>query len=815
MSAPKAWGKYFRRFPVSPLVVRLAAYVIAFSSVLALSITVIDLTLEYRRDLKGIDDRMRQIEAVYLEGITENLWVNDRAQLDTALQGMIRLPDLVMAEIRVNGKTELRRGAVLSGEGLSRSFVLQRMHRDQVLVIGELVVSATYDGVYQRLFSRLMYYLLANTFKTLMVALFIFMVFYMLVGRHLRHMARYARESSGVDQDDALRLQRRQPPGEDELDVLAGSINHMRDELHAVNQVQRERADLLEKELEARRLAESRLHLMVSVFQSSQEAIMLTDAQSRIMATNSAFERLTGYSNAEVLGKNPKLLSAGMTSPNQYRQMWSDLTSKGVWQGEVWDRRRDGSVYPKWLSISAVRDGSGVLTNYIGIFADITERRQAEEKIFNLAYHDSLTGLYNRSALRLELNLAIARARMHGQMLAVLSMDLDLFKNINNVFGHHIGDQVLVEVSQRLKAAVRDGDVVARLTGDEFAVVLYPVADMDEVIRIAEIVRRGIEQPYMVEDKTLRSTSSIGLAMYPVDGDDVDALLKRAEVAMFHAQEQGRNGIEFYTASQEQAAHERLQFEHDLRQALELRQFELHYQPKVEARSHRLVGLEALLRWHHPVLGPVPPDRFIPVAESIGLVQQIGEWVLDEACRQMRVWCAQGVQGIESVAVNLSAQQLNSGELLGFIEKTLGKHGLEVQCLELEITESMLMQDIEANVQRLQALRDMGIKLSIDDFGTGYSSLAYLKLLPVHALKLDRSFVHDIEADAGSAAICVSTIALAHNLGLKVIAEGVETVAQRDFLERHRCDLLQGYLLGRPVPADQLLVDIARHQAEG
>lgn len=636
--------------------------------------------------------------------------------------------------------------------------------------------------------------LLFNALLLLLLSGFVSFVTYGQTGRHLRRMAHFAHEKLGRGDVPDLTLQRREPVTGDDLSVLMQALNQL-------HRLRRTRGGSPENELLARQLVEARLQLMVSAFEKSHEAILMTDAGNRIVTTNPAFTRLTGYTMEEVLGQDPKMLSAGMTHPDVFRQMWESLNSKGAWQGELWDRRKDGSIYPKWLSITAVRDTSDAIVNYIAIFSDISERKEAEEQIFHLAHHDSLTGLHNRMSLRLELSQAIARAKMNNQMLAVMFIDLDQFKDINNVYGHDQGDRVLMQVAKRLHRCVRGSDIVGRPGGDEFVVILPIVSKPEVAAKVAEQIRGALEQPYLVAGRQLLSGSSIGVAIYPQDGDDSEELMKCADVAMYQAKAQGRNNVQFYQSSHEEVMRERLRLGHELRQAQKLGQFRLHYQPKFDARSDRLIGLEALLRWEHPELGSVQPERFIPVAEETGLIQSLGNWVLDEACRQMRAWRDQGLPDFGTVAVNLSAHQLGSDGLCDEVAAVLGRHGLPASCLEFEITESMLIEDIDANIRKLEDLRQMGVKLSIDDFGTGYSSLSYLKLLPIDALKLDRSFIHELETDASNVAICISTITLAHNLGLQVIAEGVETEGQRDFLVRQRCDILQGYLLGAAQPA--------------
>ena len=572
-------------------------------------------------------------------------------------------------------------------------------------------------------------------------------------------------------------------------------------------------------DITAKKQAEAAIQLYASAFQHSAEAILISDGDNRILAVNAAFTRLTGYTGDEARGRNPRFLATGQTPAATYREMWAGLHETGFWQGEIWDRRKNGTTYPKWLSLSVIRDAAGEITHYIGSFADISERKVAEERITRLANHDALTGLFNRLSLRERLEQALATVKREHRALAVMFIDMDHFKAINDSLGHAVGDELLLEVARRLRHDVRDSDIVARLGGDDFVVVLTDVEGANAAARVADKVLRALGQPYRIREHQLHSTPSIGVAFFPIDGDDGETLLKNADTAMYHAKSHGRNNVQFFTAAMNQAAIERLRLDHDLRIALEQGQFELHYQPKLEAcasrescdacddRTCRVVGVEALVRWRHPREGLISPMKFIPVAEETGLILPLGEWVLNEACRQLRAWRDEGLADV-TMAVNLSAHQMGSSGLLGFVRETLQRHGLAGADLELEITESVVMDDPDASIGKLDALREIGIKLSIDDFGTGYSSLSYLKLLPIHTLKLDQSFVRDIESDPNDVAICTATIALAHNLGLTVVGEGVETKAQHVFLTSHGCDYLQGYLFSRPVPAAEALAFI-------
>ncbi len=555
-----------------------------------------------------------------------------------------------------------------------------------------------------------------------------------------------------------------------------------------------------------RHLAREALQLYAKIFQHSGEAIMVTDHDNRIVAVNPAFVRQTGYSLEQIAGKNPRMLASGRTPQATYVELWNTLQEKSYWQGELWDRNRSGRIYPKWAAISAIRDERGTITHFIASFTDISERKAAEERIEHLAHHDSLTGLFNRYNLEIRLSQALLSARRENWFMAVLFIDLDRFKVINDTLGHHVGDQLLIEVAQRLLGCVRESDVVARLGGDEFVVVLNALDSPAEASPVAAKIMHALAQPYDIGNDRLHTSPSIGIAIFPDDGDDAATLMKHADAAMYHAKEQGRNNLQYFTAELNAAASERLLLERELRVALEQSQFELHYQPQFAADAGdfvRPLAVEALIRWRHPQRGLVPPDRFIPLAEESGLIEAIGDWVLHEACRQLAEWKLEGI-GPRRMAVNISAHQLRNADLVERIGDILRHHRLAHDELELEITESVAMSDPASAIEQLEALRRLGVMLAIDDFGTGYSSLAYLKRLPIQVLKLDRAFVRDIENDENDAAISAATLALAHSLGLMVVAEGIETEGQSRFLRAHGCDLLQGYLYGRPEPAAAL-----------
>ena len=557
--------------------------------------------------------------------------------------------------------------------------------------------------------------------------------------------------------------------------------------------------------------AEERLKLMASVYEHTSEAILVTDAAKRIVSINRAFTTLTGYALADVQGRNPSLLSAGRTSPEEYAEMWRAIDESGAWQGEIWDRRKDGGCYPKWLAISTLRNAEGVLTHYIGSFTDISDRKQAEQRIHELAHNDVLTGLANRFSLDQRLAQAIVAARRENRQLAVMFIDLDRFKAINDTLGHPVGDQLLRDVAKRLRACVRASDIVARLGGDEFVVVMTDLTDAvaHAVPLMAGKIVRQLSRTHRIDGHELRSTPSIGIAVLPSDGEDVGALMKAADTAMYHAKSQGRANYQFFTAAMNKAAAERLQLENALRQALERDEFRLHFQPQIDIASGAVVAVEALIRWQSPTMGLVPPDTFIPLAEEVGLIEGIGRWVLEQAGRECELLVAGGYPGIR-VAVNLSMRQLRKRDIVAIVRRVLQDNRIAPGQLELEVTETVTMEAPETTIGVLGQLRALGVLLSVDDFGIGYSSLARLKLLPIHGLKLDRTLVGDIETDANDAAICAAAIAMAHSLGLKVVAEGVETEAQLEHLRRLGCDLAQGYHFSRPLPVDELNLYLER-----
>jgi diguanylate cyclase (GGDEF)-like protein/PAS domain S-box-containing protein len=558
------------------------------------------------------------------------------------------------------------------------------------------------------------------------------------------------------------------------------------------------------RDISERRKAEQDLRLAAGVFANSYDAILVTDADNRIVSVNKAFTEITGYSADEAVGRTPSLLQSGRHDRSFYQSLWTQLQESGHWQGEIWNRRKDGEIYPEWLSISVIQNGQGKAANYIGIFTDITRAKEAQDYIQFLAHYDPLTRLPNRLLLQDRLAQAISSAQRADGKVAVMFLDLDRFKNINDSLGHECGDALLVEVATRLKRALREEDTVARLGGDEFVVVLRNVRSADDVGPVAHKILDTLHDPFLLDPHQLTVTSSIGISLYPDDGTDSNILMKNADAAMYAAKQTGRNTCVFFAPSMNAGALERLSMENSLRRALEQEEFRLHYQPRIDIQTGRIVGFEALLRWKHPELGDIPPARFVPLAEETGLIVPIGAWALQTACTINREWQLLGLPPV-TVAVNLSSLQFRQKQMQEAVLNALKNSGLNGSYLELELTESVVMENPEAATESLRLLKKLGVQLSIDDFGTGYSSLAYLKRFPLDTLKIDQSFVRDLVVDADDASIVSAVISMAHDLGLDVVAEGVETLEQLRFLRARQCDGAQGYLFGRAVDAETAL----------
>ncbi|OOZ30265.1 bifunctional diguanylate cyclase/phosphodiesterase [Solemya velum gill symbiont] len=552
-----------------------------------------------------------------------------------------------------------------------------------------------------------------------------------------------------------------------------------------------------------RKLAEEQMRIAASAFES-QQGMMITDEQKRILQVNHAFIKMSGYSEAEILGRTPRMFKSGRHDGVFYKEMWETISQNGHWHGEIWDKRKNGDIFPKWLSITAVANSDGKVTHYVGVHTDITERKNAEQKIESLAFFDQLTGLPNRTLLLDRLKQLIAVSMRNSQYSAMLMIDLDHFKNLNDTLGHDKGDIFLAQVARRLEDCTRAIDTVARLGGDEFIIILPELSPdkkraADPAEKVTEKILEALNQDYKLDGNSHHSSASIGVCLFGTESITTEDLMKQADLAMYKSKSAGRNAISFYDPEMQSSVLKRTALEKDLRNAIEQQQFTLQYQPQVDING-RITGAEALLRWLCPGRGAVSPRKFIPLAEETRLIIPVGEWVLETACAQLAVWAKRADMSHLKIAINVSPIQFAKADFVEQVLSTVKNTGIKPDRLKLELTESHLLHNIEDIISKMQVLGDAGISFSLDDFGTGYSSLSYLKRLPLWQLKIDKSFVRDILTEPNDAEIAKTIVALANSLGLEVIAEGVETDSQQASLAKLGCYHYQGYLLSRSLP---------------
>ncbi|AZD39029.1 Sensory box/GGDEF family protein [Pseudomonas chlororaphis subsp. aurantiaca] len=557
------------------------------------------------------------------------------------------------------------------------------------------------------------------------------------------------------------------------------------------------------RDISASKQQEEQQRLSAMVFEAASEGIVILDPDYVLLAANQAFSRVTGYQIEDMLGRNVVDLPCSRDARRHYPVIHQALEQHGSWQGELVEARKNGELYPQWLQLNVVRDTRGNISHIVGFFADLSARRESEERMRYLTHYDELTGLANRSLFRERLREAHQRMRQGGRSLALVHINLDRFKLLNDSLGHDVADQLLQKMARRLVNALPEADTIARLSGDEFAVLFDAYGSLSSLTRVATRLSAKLRLPITVEGHELVVSASMGISMLPDSAREIPALISQANIAMQHAKHLGGNNFQFYTASLQASTLERLQLENQLRKAVEERQLKVFYQPKLCLATGRLNAAEALVRWDHPDLGRVPPGDFIGLAEEIGLIGPIGEFVLRQACWQACEWQRQGLPAIR-VSVNLSVHQLRQGKLVSLVRSVLEETGLAPHFLELELTESHLLDSVEHIVSTFQQLRDLGVKLAIDDFGTGYSSLSYLKRIPVDYVKIDQAFIRGLSEGGADAAITRAIIAMAHGLSLKVVAEGVEHPGQLAFLKEQKCDEVQGYLISRPVEAEGL-----------
>lgn len=557
----------------------------------------------------------------------------------------------------------------------------------------------------------------------------------------------------------------------------------------------------LQAEVVAHKVAQDELEVANLIYTASSEAMMVSDAQNRIQAVNPAFLNITGYQREDVLGRNPKFLGSGRQDIVFYQQMWTQLTETGSWQGEIWNRRKNGEVYAEWLSINSIVDQDGAVKKYVALFSDITQRKRAEEQLWQRANYDELTGLPNRRLFQDRLDQELKKAKRTDTGLALFFVDLDHFKEINDALGHELGDLLLVEATQRLRACVRDMDTVARLGGDEFTVILVDFSDHGIIERIAQDINRRLAQPFSLLGEMVHSSASIGITLFPNDGDNITSLLKQADQAMYSAKAEGRNRYRYFTPAIQEAAHVRSRLINDLHTAVAENQFRVHFQPIVNINTGVIEKAEVLVRWEHPRMGLVYPDYFIPAAEETGLIVAIGNWVFKEATFQLKQWIDKTGRPIQ-ISINASPVQFTEGIDIDNWMDHLDRLGVPGSLVIIEITEGLFLHPTPLVIEQLNTLRRAGLQVAIDDFGTGYSALSYLRHFEIDLIKIDQSFVRNLGVEGNDLALSEAIIVMAHKLGYQVIAEGVETIQQMSLLSGVDCDQAQGFLISKPVPAE-------------
>ncbi len=707
----------------------------------------------------------------------------DLATLESAVSGLMRTPGMVY--VRVYGHGELLSQGGVRGDGP----FIRDYHIDEVedgvfdtaaeitvddFHFGRVEMGLEVDAIAGMLDRAQRHNIVLAASEILLVALFS-----AILGGYLTRQLRSLTEASHAIAEgriDTLIPVR----GRDELAETARAFNRMSAQLQATY---------------------GELQQAATFFENTAEAIMITDADNVIVGVNPAFCRITGYDEREVLGRDPGMLSSGRHDEAFYRHMKESLEHEGRWQGEIWNRRKDGEIYAEWLSIVAIKDDAGELAQYMSLFSDITKRKQDEERIWRQANYDTLTGLPNRTLFMDRLDQSLHRAHRERCRFALMFIDLDRFKWVNDTLGHGAGDALLQEASARLRDSVRESDTVARLGGDEFTVILPKIRRDQDAELIAEKILDQLQQPFLLEGREVFISGSVGITLYPDDAGDIETLVRNADAAMYRAKEAGRNAFRFYTQSMNDSAQRRMQLEAELRKAISAQRLDIYYQPIIDLVTGATVGAEALLRWNHLELGRISPDEFIPLAEELGLIAELEAWVLRQACREAAEW-----PGAPFISVNLSGVQLREGAYPAFVEEVLHESGLEASRLKLEITERLMIDGGDAVIEQFRRLREMGVSIAIDDFGTGYSSLSYLRRFPVNVLKIDRSFVSDLsDAEADGVTLVNTMIAMAQSLNMAVVAEGIEEAAQAELLQRLGAGMGQGFLYSPAVDAKAFL----------
>lgn len=780
----------------SVLALRVLIWVLTASLAVFALATTVGLVYERDKALQMAHANAQDMAQRSLPAVSIALWQYDVDALNALLSGLVASRDVVRAEALTLDKpiADVRQTGFAGT--VDRVWTLPIMARDQTTPIGSLRISESYAQAQAQMMESLKIQVVTDLMKIVGLALVLFTIVYRKVARHLQRLAREV-STLGHSADAPLLALTRKHRGKnrDEIDILVDAINGFVTE---------------------RKVSEEALRIAACAFES-QQGMTITDAQRVILRVNRAFTQITGYSAEEAVGQTPRLLSSGRHDKAFYAAMTHAMENEGGWSGEIWNRRKSGEIYPEWLTISAVKNFADQTTHYVAIFSDISEHVSAQAQIAVLAFYDPLTQLPNRRMLLDRLEQALHASTRHARKNALVFVDLDNFKTLNDTQGHYQGDLLLAQVAQRLKACLRDGDTVARLGSDEFVIMLENLSEdsidaATQAETVATNILQAFEEIFTLDQSEHRSTPSIGITLFggnPLEGSEQP--LKRAELAMFQAKAAGRNTLRFFDARMQAEVDARASLEADLREAVPRQQLALHYQPQVVGAG-RVTGVEVLLRWQHPLRGMVSPAEFIPLAEETGLILPIGQWVLEQACTQLAAWAQQPGLAHLSMAVNVSARQFQQADFVEHVLATLARTGAPPRLLKLELTESMLVDNVESIIGKMGALKARGVGFALDDFGTGYSSLAYLKRLPLDQLKIDQGFVRNIVTDPNDAAIAKMVVVLAESLGLAVIAEGVELQAQADYLAHLGCHAYQGYHFSRPLTLNALEAFVCKRE---
>ncbi len=763
-------------------------------SVLLLILVLGNLNFLHRSFDEELHKRAESSIDLFIASSKDAVIATDLATLDDALRELLRTPGVAYA--RVYGTSGL-----LSQMGdpvaLNRPFVADEKledatdgifdHSRQILSgdysFGRVELGLRIDEITSLMADARQHNVSVALSEILLVALFSTLLGGYLT-RQLRSLTKASEEIAAGKEGVLVPVK-----GKDELAEAARAFNQMSHQLQET-------------------LGE--LKLAHTFYEASSEGIVITDADNRIIAVNPAFSWITGYSEEEVLGKDPSFLSSGRQGDAFFHEMWSTLQRLGRWQGEIWNRRKSGELYPEWLSIVAIKDKEGNTEQYMAVFSDITRRKRDEEKIWQQANFDMLTGLPNRTLFMDRLDQSMHLAHREGKLAALLFIDLDRFKWVNDTLGHAAGDTLLQMVAERLLNCVRETDTVARLGGDEFTVILSDIDHQHDVDSVAEQILQRLSTIFTIQEQDVMIGASIGITIYPRDATEVGELMRYADTAMYRSKQAGRNTYRYYTQEMNEESERRMRLEHDVRLALGRNELAIHYQPIVDTTG-RLVGAEALLRWHHAELGVIPPDDFIPLAEETGVIVDIEKWVISEACERMAGWNEQCEHPL-FISVNISAAHCNNGQCKMLVDDSVISGKLKPGQLKLEITERMMMENTDRVVSMFEQLRKRGVQLAVDDFGTGYSSLSYLKRFPVDVLKIDRAFIRELPGDVEDVALVEAMIAMAHSLGMKLVAEGVEDAEQYAFLVERGVEMMQGFYFSRPMPEAEFSEYLDREQ---